>query len=164
MKEFVEIGKIVKVRGLDGTLKVLSGFLPKDFAFLKTIKIENDFFEVEKISGKMGCLFVKLKNINSIADAERLKNKVIFAKHEDISLKNEEYLIEDLIGMQVFTNENVFVGTLCDIENFGSKDVYTTKNNGVENSFCLIDGLIEKVDFENGKIILNSNILSGVIV
>ena len=66
MKEKIEIGKIVKARGLDGTLKVLSGFLPSDFVNLKQVEIDNNFFDVEKLSGKQGSLFVKLKSIKSI--------------------------------------------------------------------------------------------------
>lgn len=164
MKEKIEIGKIVRARGLDGTLKVLSGFLPSDFVNLKQVEIDNNFFDVEKLSGKQGSLFVKLKSIKSIEDADKLKDKVIFVRHENIALKNEEYLIDDLINMQVFTNDNKFVGNIKSIENFGSKDVYTTKNKNIEHSFCLVEGLIESVDFKNNKIILNSKVLSEVIL
>lgn len=164
MKDIIEIGTIVSTRGLDGTLKINSSFSKNDFIDLKTCFVENEEYKVKFLSGKSGFLFVKLEQVEDVNIAQSLKNKKIFVKRKNISLKNGEYLVDDLINMQVFTDENLFLGYLCDIENFGSKDIYTVKNSKKEYVFCLIDGLIENVDYENNKMILNSKILSEVIV
>ncbi|MGN1207961.1 MAG: ribosome maturation factor RimM [Christensenellales bacterium] len=164
MKELIEIGKIVSTRGLDGTVKVLSGFLPDDFQNLTTCLVDKTEHKVKKCGGKAGCLFFNFDDINNVETAEMLKNKSVFVKRENIKLAKGEYLIDDLIGMDVFTNEEVFVGKVCEIENFGSKDVYTLKNGTDEKTFCLVDNLIQKVDYENNKLILNSKILNEVIV
>lgn len=164
MKNEIEIGKIVASRGLDGTIKINSAFLKQDFKNLKTCFVENVEYKIEKYSGKKLCLFFKLENVNNIEEAEKLKNKKIFVNREDIVLKDDEYLVDDLINMQVFTDEDVLLGNLISIENFGSKDVYTIKNNKTEHTFCLIEGLIKEVDYKNNKIILNSKKLNEVLV
>lgn len=164
MNKLIEIGKIVSTRGLDGTMKIQSGFNLQDFKNLKVCHINNKEYRVCKFSGKTGFLFLKLNEINDVNVAETLKNQKVYVFRENISLKTSEYLIEDLLNMQVFTDENVFLGTIFSIENFGSKDVYTIKNQNKEQTFCLVENLIEKVDFENQKIILNSKILSEVII
>ena len=164
MKDKIEVGKIVSTRGLDGTIKVNSGFLKQDFKNLKTCFVEDVEYKIENYSGKKLCLFLKLENVNNVEEAEKLKNKKIFVNRENLILKNDEYLVDDLLNMQVFTDENVLIGKLISVENFGSKDIYTTKNNQTEHTFCLIEGLIEIVDYENNKIILNSKKLSEVLI
>ena len=164
MKELIEVGKIVASRGLDGTLKVLSGFLPKDFINLNYCLIDSAEYRILKLSGKSGCLFFKIDGIDKIEKAEKLKNKTIFIKRENISLNKGEYLIDDLLNMQVFTDDGNYLGILTEIENFGSKDVYTIKDGKTEKTFCLIENLIKEVDYLSNKIILFSNILSEVLV
>ena len=66
--------------------------------------------------------------------------------------------------MDVYNSENEYLGKVDDIDNFGAQDIYTVKNGKKEITFCLIDGLFEKVDLENNKLILNSKILSEVMV
>ena len=164
MKEFIDIGKIVSSRGLDGTVKLISGFSQKDFKNLKTCLIDNVKYEITKISGKSGCLFLKFKEIDNIDKAEALKNKIVFVNRESIVLAAAEYLIDDIIGIEVYTDKGTYLGLVDSIENFGSKDVYTVKNKNLEHTFCLVDGLIESVNFEENKLVLNSEILSGVMV
>lgn len=164
MKEVIEIGKIVSTRGLDGTIKVFSDFNSSDFVNLKTMIVDNKNFNVRKISKSKNFLYINFEEIKNIDEAKNLINFNIYVKRENIKLEKDEYLIEDLLNMQVFTNDGNYLGDLVNIENFGSKDVYTIKNNKVEQSFCLIEKLIESVDYENNKIILNSKLINEVLV
>ena len=163
MQKFIEIGKIVGFRGLDGTLKLLTSGEGK-FKNLKKVYIQNNEFTVKKLSKVKNFIFLKLGEITNLTMAEKFKDSLVFVNRENIDLSKNEYLICDILNMDVYNSENEYLGKVDDIDNFGAQDIYTVKNGKKEITFCLIDGLFEKVDLENNKLILNSKILSEVMV
>lgn len=164
MEKFLEIGKIINTKGLDGTIKAMPLDSDKSFLGLKNIYIDGNCYSVCKISRNKGFVFIKTKEITDINMAETFKEKYICADREDLKLNSNEYFVCDILGCDIFNSENEFVGKVDDIDNFGSKDIYYLKNGKKELTFCLIDGLFEKVDIENKKIIVNSKVLSEVLV
>lgn len=164
MEKFLEIGKIVNTKGLDGTLKVMPLDSEQSFKNLKTIYIKNQPYTIAKVTTNKGFVYVKTKEITKIEEAENFKEEYALANREDLMLNKNEYFICDIIGCDIFNTENQFIGKVADIDNFGSKDIYYLKNVKKELTFCLIDGLFEKVDIENKKIIVNSKVLNEVLV
>lgn len=164
MEKFIEIGKIVNTRGLDGTMKVVPLDSEKSFVNIKKVFVDNQEYTINKVSSSKGFVYLKTKEITNINDAEKFKEKYILAAREDLKLNSNEYFICDIIGCEIYNSENEYIGKVIDIDNFGSKDIYYLKNGKIENTFCLIDGLFEKVDLENKKIIVNSKILGEVLV
>ena len=164
MEKFIEIGKIVNTKGLDGTMKVVPLDSENSFKGLKTVYINEQQYSVSKISSNKGFVFVKTKEIAKIEEAEKFKEQYILANREDLKLNKNEYFVCDIVGCEVYNRENEFIGKVEDIDNFGSKDIYYLKNGKKDLTFCLVDGLFEKVDLENKKIIVNSKVLSEVLV
>jgi len=164
MENFLEIGKIINTKGLDGTMKIMPLDSEKSFKNLKTIYINESPYSVVKITSNKGFVYVKTKEITKIEEAEKLKEQYILASREDLKLNNNEYFICDIIGCEIYNTENKFIGKVIDIDNFGSKDIYYLKNGKTELTFCLIDGLFKNVDIENKKIIVNTKVLSEVLV
>lgn len=164
MQKYIEIGKIVGTRGLDGTMKVLTSTTDTIFCRLKNLYVDNTSYNLIKISKVKNFYFIKLKEITDINSADKLKDKLVFVDRENIKLNNNEYFVCDILGLDAFDDNGKFFGKITDIDNFGSKDVYTIKNDKKEYTLCLIDGLIRNVDFEDNKIIFDSKILSEVIV
>lgn len=163
MEKFLEIGKVINTRGLDGTLKIspLTDDI-KRFLKLKKVYIDNISFNVLKASVNGNFAYLKLENISSVEIAQKFKEKYVLVNRENaVELKKGEYFIADLIGLNVLTDDGKELGILSDIDNFGSKDIYTVKGKK-EHTFCLIENLILSVDDE--KIILNSKILKEVLV
>ena len=79
MKEYLELGQIVNVRGLKGEVK-LNSFAEDDAVFetLKTVflKKKNEMIEkqIEKVSYTKNQVVLKFKDCNSIDEAEALRN------------------------------------------------------------------------------------------
>jgi len=164
MQNFIEIGKIISFRGLDGTLKIKTESNDTNFIGLKKVYIKNQEFSVKKLSKVKNLIYLTLCELDSLTKAEQFKNEYVFIKRENIKLNTNEYLICDMLGLKVYNSKNEFLGEITDIDNFGSKDVYTLKNGKTEITFCLIDGLFESVNLMENKIIVNSKILSEVMV
>ena len=164
MEKYLEVGKIVNTKGLDGTVKVLG--LTDDinrFLELEKVYIENNQYKVLRSYVQNNFAYLKLSGITNIEQAERLKEKYILIDREDaVSLNEDEYFITDLLNCEVYLNDGKYLGILTDIDNFGSADIYTVKDKKSEYTFCLVDGLI--ISVEDNKIILDSEILKEVIV
>lgn len=164
MEEFLKIGKIVKPRGIKGEVKVEP--LTDDagrFLSLKDAIIDGNAFKIEKAVVSDG-VYLKLFGINDRNAAELLRGKFITVSRENaVPLKENSYFIADLIGADVFT-ENNKIGTLSDITS-AKTDIFTVKTEeGNVLRFPFLKDLIIKVDVNKKEIILKEKRLSEVSV
>lgn len=162
MNPYLELGQIVNVKGLKGEVKV-NPFTENinRFETLKTIlvkmKNENKEFEIEKVSYHKNQVILKLKGINTIEEAETLRNCYILVNRSDLEpLAEGIYYIADLIGLEVYTEDGIALGKVDDIYNTGSNDIYVVKDElGKQKLLPGIPEVIKNVDLDNGKIIVN---------
>ena len=159
MKEYIELGQIVNTRGLRGELKVNSfSEDPKRFEKIKKILVKtkqgNVEYEIERVGYNKNQVILKLKGIDHIDYAEKLRNCMIIIHRNDLEpLKPGQYYIVDLIGLDVFSDENQYLGTVNDIYNTGSNDIYVIKSDdGKQLLLPGIPDVIKQVDLEGGKI------------
>ncbi len=162
MNKYLELGQIVNVKGLKGEVKVNSFTddntkferIPKIFIKQKQNLTE---YEIENVSYAKNQVVLKLKNIDTVEEAEKLRNSYIVVDREIFGeLPEGVYYIADLIGLDVYTENNEYLGKVDDIFNTGSNDVYVVKNeNGMQKLLPGIDEVIKKIDLESSKIIVN---------
>ena len=162
MNQFLELGQIVNTKGLKGEVKVNSfterfdRFEDFDTILIK-IKKENKEFEIEKVSYQKNQVILKLKGIDTVEEAEALRNCYILKDRDDLEpLEEGVYYIADLIGLEVFSETGEKLGIVDDIYNTGSNDIYVVKDElGKQKLLPGIDEVIKAIDIENGKIIVN---------
>ena len=162
MKEYLELGQIVNVRGLKGEVK-LNSFAEDDAVFetLKTVflKRKNEMIEkqIEKVGYTKNQVVLKFKDCNSIDEAEALRNTYLLVKREDLDeLPEGVYYLADLIGLDVYTDEGELLGKVDDIYSTGANDIYVVKNEeGKEKLLPGIDEVIKNIDIDSGKITVN---------
>ena len=75
MSERMEIGKIVNTIGLKGEVKVYPYI--DDFTDIKFVYVNNTRMEIERIRNKKTVVAIKFKEVNSIDEAEELRNVII---------------------------------------------------------------------------------------
>lgn len=168
MKEYLEIGQIVNTFGIKGQVKV-NPFTDdiKRFDKLKEIYIEKKhelkLFQIEKVNYSKNMVILKLKGIESPEEAEKLRNSYLKINRKDAGeLPEGTYYIADLIGLDVYTDENELLGKVDYIYNAGSSDIYVVKNEqGKEILLPAIQDVLKQVDLENRKIIVH--IIKGLI-
>ena len=102
-------------------------------------------------------VLVKFKGVDSLEEAENLRNFYVEIERKDASpLEEGSYYIADLIGLNVYTDEGEKLGILEDIFNTGSNDVYVVKDNeGKQILLPGIDEVIKQVDLEKGEILVH---------
>ena len=168
MEKYLEIGQIVNTFGIKGQVKV-KPFTDdiKKFEKLKEIYIEKKnelkLFQIEKVNYSKNMVILKLKGIETPEEAEKLRNSYIKIDRKNAKkLPEGTYYIADLIGLDVYTDENKLLGKLDYIYNAGSSDIYVVKDEqGKEILLPAITDVLKQVDLKNGKIIVH--IIEGLI-
>src|SRR5690606_9220802 len=105
---------------------------PERFEELEWVYIEGDFnteYEVENVRYKGQLAIIKLKGIDNVDDVEKLKSKYLYIPRENArELDEDEFFISDMIGIDVYTIDNEYVGVLKDVLQYSANDVYVVKN------------------------------------
>lgn len=134
-KEFLEIGKIVGTHGVRGAVRIQPWCDSSEF-FCTLKKLYTDKFGKEKLTIKKAVphgnvVIAEIIGINSIEEAEKYRNKVLYMDRKDAMLDDEQYFITDIIGCKVFHADNEkFLGTVSDVSQTGANDVCYSKLGG----------------------------------
>ncbi len=161
-QEYFEIGQIVNHFGIKGMVKVNS-FTDdiSKFKKLKNILLEKDGslnkVEIEEVKYSKNQVLLKIKGIDTIEEAEKYRGCYLkIARKDAEKLPENTYFIADLIGLLVYSDEGILLGTVEDIYNSGANDIYVVKNaNGKQILLPAIEEVIKKVDIEQEKIIVH---------
>lgn len=134
MQKRLEVGQIVNTFGIKGELKVtpftddINRFDNLKKVYVKTRK-EDKLYKVEGVRYHKNMVLLKLEGIENPEQAELLKNAYLEIDREDaIPLKEGQYFIVDLIGLDVYTDEGNLLGKVDDIYNTGANDIYVVKD------------------------------------
>lgn len=164
----LEIGQIVNTFGIKGMVKV-KPFTDdiRRFDKLKTVYVEKNGnqteYEIEEVKYHKDMVLIKFKSIDKIEQAEQLRNAYLTISRDSVEeLEEGRYYIVDLLGLEVYTDEQVLLGILDDIFNTGSNDIYVVKDKqGKQILLPAIQDVIKQIDIENKKIIVH--LLPGLL-
>lgn len=159
MTKYLEIGQIVNTFGIKGMVKV-KPFTDDMTRFdeLKKIYVQNKTgkkeYEIEEVKYHKQMVLIKFKGIETPEEADVLRESYLIINREDLKpLEEGTYYIVDLIGCEVYTDEGVLLGTLFDIFNTGSNDIYEVKDElGKQILLPAIADVVKEIDVENRKI------------
>lgn len=162
MTEMFTIGKIVNTHGVKGEMRVMPSTDDiKRFEKLKEVCIDQrgiKTYEIETVRYHKKFVLIKLKGVNTMDEAEALKNSLIKIDRKDsLPLQQDEYYMSDLYDLEVVTEEGRRLGLLTDILVTGSNDVYVVqdKESNKEILIPAIKQCIKKVDIANRQMIVH---------
>ena len=162
MNKYLEIGQIVNVKGLKGEVKVNSfSEDSRRFEKIKTVfvKVKGEMkeYEIESVGYNKIQVILKLKGIDTVEEAEKLRNSFILIDRDILGeLPEGKYYIADLIGLEVYTEQGEYLGKVDDIYNTGANDIYVVKNDlGIQKLLPGIKEVIKEINLDQGKIIVN---------
>ena len=164
----LEIGQIVNTFGIKGMVKI-KPFTDdiRRFDELKKVYVEKKGnqveYEIEEVKYHKDMVLIKFKGIDKVEQAELLRNSYLSVSRDSVEkLEEGRYYIVDMLGLEVYSDEQVLLGTLEDIFNTGSNDIYVVKNKeGKQILLPAIQDVIKQIDMENKKIIVH--LLPGLI-
>lgn len=149
------IGKIVNVHGIKGEVKVYPYTDDmENLTNLKSVYFDKDMtkkYKVKLCRIQKNMLIVKLEGINSVEQAENLRDTDIYIPKEEIE-DEDTFYIEDLIGMDVLDLSENKIGVITYVFNTGANDVYEVETTEKTKIYLpAIKQVVKKVDIQNNK-------------
>ena len=168
-EEFVSIAKIINFHGVKGEVKL--GFTKGNesrTAGLARVFAEKDGeykeLNTESVRFHKNFAIVKFKEFNSINDAVFYKGCILYLPKQEIeeSLEEDEYLINDLIGMDVYDEDGACIGSVTGIGENSANDILEVEDGcGKKHLIPFVKALVPVVDLKNRTIAINN--IEGLI-
>ncbi|TCQ05838.1 16S rRNA processing protein RimM [Serpentinicella alkaliphila] len=158
--KMLRVGKIINTHGLKGELKVLSlSDYAERFEELEWVLIEGykEKFYIESVKYQKSNVLITFKGYKDINQVEKFKNKyLLIDETQRRELPEGTYYIADIIGLDVYTMNNEYLGKVVDILQAGSNEVYVIQyGKSTPIMIPAVDEFIPHISIEEGKIIVN---------
>ncbi len=149
----VFVGKIVNTHGIKGEIRILSDFELKDQVFKvgKTVIINHQEFIIKSYRVHKNFDMITLEGFDDINQVLPFKGLSLFVKRSDLNLDENDYLLEDLIGMKIVIGEEE-LGVVEDY-NRGQNSLLHVSYKDKKYYIPLNETFIEKIDLVNNKIL-----------
>ena len=166
----LKVGKIVNTHSLKGEVKVISSTDFEEERFKKGSKLlitrGNQLIRevvVQSYRNHKNFLLVKFEGIDSVEEAEKLKNlQIKIDSDEVVELEENEFYFHQIIGCEVFDENDKNLGEIIDILTPGANDVWVIKGeNGKEILIPYIEDVVKKIDITSKKV--NIEVMEGLI-
>lgn len=152
MQKILCVGEIVNTHGVKGELKVVPLVdNPDDLLDYTHFLINNKSYDVENIRFHKDFALIKLKDINDMNKAEEYKGKFLELPREELKpLPDGRYYICDLIGLKVVDETLGELGTISEVIETVSNDVYVVNYKGKELCIPILENVVNEVNLDNG--------------
>ena len=166
----LKVGKIVNTHSLKGEVKVISSTDFEEERFKKGSELlitrGNQLIRevvVQSYRNHKNFLLVKFEEIDSVEEAEKLKNLQIKIDSDEVGeLEENEFYFHQIIGCEVFDENDKNLGEIIDILTPGANDVWVIKGeNGKEILIPYIEDVVKKIDITSKKV--NIEVMEGLI-
>ena len=151
--QFLEAGKIINTHGVRGGIKIEPWTdSPSDLCKIKTFYIDNRPYKVTSSRAHNAFVISALEGVDTVDDAVKLKNKIIFIDRNDMHLKDGAYFLQDLIGLDaVDFKGGEKLGVLTDIMELPAGNVYVITGDR-EILVPANAEFVKEIDIDGGKI------------
>ena len=150
----IKLGKITAPVGIKGEVRVYPYLEQARFSDLESLCIEQgEAVRIEKIRQDKNMLVLNLSCCSDRNAAETLRNKELYLPDgEELDLGEDNYLIEDLIEMDVVAKDGALLGKLTDVISRSAQDLYEiTKPDGGTFLLPAVKEFIVSIDLDERK-------------
>ena len=155
----VVVGRIIRSHGLDGSLRIKSlSDNPTRFQAGNTLTVAGQTRIVASCHHLPdGHALLRLEGLNDPYAARRLSGEWLIAPTDsDPQLPQGEYYHYQLVGLTVITDHGENLGTVKEVLETGSNDVYVvTSDSGEEVLLPAIEQVIKEIDLASGKMLVH---------
>lgn len=168
-KNLISVAKILNFHGIKGEAKL--GFTKGKESLIESLNCvyalkNGEYTELNVTSVRFHKHFaiVKFAEFKTVNDVEEYKGCDLYISKEEVeeNLSTDEFLISDLIGMDVFDEDECLVGKIVAIGENLANDLLSVKdNNGKEHLVPFVKEIVPVVDLNNKRIVINN--IEGLI-
>lgn len=152
------VGVVTNTHGIKGALKVYPyTFDNNRFNEYGEVYIgeEKLLVHISEVSFYKNLVILNFKEFDNINQVLKYKEAEIYIKTENRKkLEKDNYYLADLLGCEVYDEDNNFYGHLDEVIQGASNDVYVIKNKSKLGYVPAVKEFIKEVDIDNKKIII----------
>jgi 16S rRNA processing protein RimM len=163
MAKYLAVGRILNFHGIKGEAKV--GYTKgreEQIEAIDKFLIEKDgqeiFLTPERVRFHKQHAIIKFKEINSVEEVQALKNCTLKADKEKVQnyLEEDEYLIDDLVGLDVYNTKEVYIGKIKYlVSQPGSELLSIEDENQKHHLVPFVKKLVPVVDLKKQLIVID---------
>ena len=157
-KQFLDSGRIVGTHGIKGEVRIEPWCdSPAFLAAFKKLYLDDRGERAIEVSSRphKNITLCKIKGVDTIEDAERLRGKVVYIDRDDVKLGEGVHFVQDLIGLEVRDcDTGEAYGEISDVLRTGANDVYEIKRDGKTYLAPVIDEVITEINTDGGYVLM----------
>ena len=166
-EQYYLVGKIVNTQALRGEVRVMAttDFPEERFKIGATLAIfnGNKLVEMVEVDGHRlhkNFNLLHFKGKDNINDVEKFKGfdlKVAGTEREADELDENEFYYDDIIGLEVYTTDEIYLGKVREITSLPSNDVWAIQrpNKGKDILIPYIEDIVLEIDLDNNRVVID---------
>jgi 16S rRNA processing protein RimM len=163
---FIAVGQIIKPHGTRGEVAIdILTDDPGRFALLEQVYLNQDnprAVRLESVRLHKGRLLLKLGGYDDRTAVEELRGEMVLIPiDEAMPLEPDQYYQDELIGLQVWTTAEEFLGEVVDILETGANDVFIVHGDRGEILLPAIADVVRLIDLEDNRMVVE--LIEGLI-
>lgn len=154
----INVGRILGVHGLWGGLRIeVYTDVPHRFDVENTLYIESNPYKISECSpSNPGHLILSFHGITTQSQARVLTGLWITVPASEVpELPPGEFYHFQLLDLRVLTEEGEELGTVSEILETGSNDVYIVSGNGGEILVPALADVVKEIDLDQGVMVVS---------
>ena len=145
---YLEAGEIVTTHGVRGEVKVLSWLdSPEMLCEFDRCRIDGREYIMDTVRVQKTCNLVKLRGVDTMEDAQKLRGKTMELYREDIS--DELIFAAELVDVEVFA-DGASIGRIKEVLDYPGNSVYVVQGER-EYLIPAVKGFILSTDLERNQ-------------
>ncbi|MBR1572943.1 MAG: 16S rRNA processing protein RimM [Lachnospiraceae bacterium] len=166
MIDYLQVGAITSPHGVHGEAKVYPMTDDvKRFKKLKEVYLGDDkrLLHISSVKFFKNMVILKFDEFTTPEEIDKIRKVGLYVTRDmAVKLQKDEYFIADLIGLEVYSDEDKLIGELTDVMQTGANDVYVVKTqSGNEILIPAIKDCILEVSIEESRMLVH--LLPGLI-
>lgn len=122
---YIEVGEIVTTHGVRGEVKVLSWLdSPEMLCEFNRCRISGREYVMDSVRVQKTCNLVKLRGVDTMEDAQKLRGKTMELYREDIS--DELIFAAELVDVEVYA-DGACIGKIKEVLDYPGNSVYVVQ-------------------------------------
>lgn len=159
--ELLSIGRVSGTHHLKGAIKVTSNIDSLEILVGNKVMIELPSGEikiltVKKVSKMLDKKWiVEFEELTNKTDAGLIQNGVIKVRRDLLGIEEDEFLLNDVMGMKVVTEDGESIGEVVDVYETAAHDIYVVEDEEFETMIPDVDVFIKNIDFNKREILVS---------
>ena len=164
MNQYLEVGKVTNVHGLNGEVKVQPwADSPEFLCQFKTLYVDEAHFPmtVQRARVHKNMVIIKFEGPTDVPSALSLRNAILYIDRSDVDLPEGAFFLADIYGLEVrdaATGE--VLGKIADVLTLPANNVYVVKGGARELMIPAVPQFIAETNVEGGY--LRVNLMEGL--